>query len=126
MEGGFSLDEVHEILGIRQCSPLEMSDTQRAEGLAEESLQPCFLVRGQYEHNAPYADEEPSFMDTRWVGFQMCLTWPSRTILTHPVSWTRVTATSSRARSSSTMMRRKGCCRQRAREGGDFGCGLPA
>mmetsp|Transcript_26197 Transcript_26197/g.83196 ORF Transcript_26197/g.83196 Transcript_26197/m.83196 type:complete len:406 (-) Transcript_26197:10-1227(-) len=70
LEGGLHLDEIHEILGIRQCSPLEMSDTQRADGLPKESLQPCFLVRGQFERNAPYEFEEPVFRDTRWVGFE--------------------------------------------------------
>jgi hypothetical protein len=64
---GLLLHEVHQVLGMRLCRPLAMSEAQRSQPLAEAAMQPCFLVHGVFESMGDEPGE--TFIDTRWASF---------------------------------------------------------
>ena len=59
-------NSIKQILGVRLCSTLEMSDAQREAPLPEANIKPSFLVRGEFEN---MCDDSESYKDTLWVPF---------------------------------------------------------
>ena len=59
-------NSIKQILGVRLCSTLEMSDAQREAPLPEADVKPSFLVRGEFEN---MRDDSESYKDTLWVPF---------------------------------------------------------
>ena len=66
---GSILVDVDAVIGMRFHNPVDMTVQQREGPLDEAVLEPCFLVRGQFQ-GLGFEESDEKYTATRWVSFE--------------------------------------------------------